>query len=56
MKRLVLLGLAFICLFRFAWAETELHWGPTLGFNIAQHYGTKGDDLDFEVQTVCVQV
>ncbi|GAB1367126.1 hypothetical protein MASR1M36_19970 [Candidatus Cloacimonadaceae bacterium] len=51
MKRLVLLGLAFICLFRFAWAETELHWGPTLGFNIAQHYGTKGDDLDFEVQT-----
>ncbi len=32
-------------------AQTTLDYGVKTGFNLSQHYGTKGDEGDFEVKT-----
>jgi hypothetical protein len=33
------------------WGQTKISYGPLAGLNVSQHYGTKGDDLDFSVKT-----
>lgn len=33
-------------------AESEFSWGPKLGFNLAQHYGTKTSEEDYAVRTI----
>jgi hypothetical protein len=35
----------------FLHAQTKLVWGPKLGFNLAQHYGTKVTESDYKVST-----
>ncbi len=50
MKRLIFISI-FLTIFFSGWAQTRLSWGPLLGYNLSQHYGTKGDDLDFYVKT-----
>ncbi|HOH98717.1 MAG TPA: porin family protein [Candidatus Cloacimonadota bacterium] len=34
-----------------AFAQADLTWGVKAGMNLSQHYGAKGDDLDFEVKS-----
>jgi len=50
-KYLISLALIIVsagCLF----ARTTVDFGPKLGFNLSQHYGTKAADNDLEVQSV----
>jgi len=32
-------------------AQVPMNWGGKAGMNISQHYGTKGDEGDYKVQT-----
>lgn len=50
MKRAVF-SFVVACLLLPLMGQTKLSWGPFVGYNLSQHYGTKGDDLDFEVKT-----
>jgi len=50
MLKLVFNFLFCFCLFHLP-ALTPIQSGAKLGFNLSQHYGTKGDDQDFEVKT-----
>jgi len=34
-----------------SYAQAPASWGVKTGFNISQHYGTKGDEGDYEVHT-----
>jgi len=43
----LLILLATSCLY----ADAKLSWGPKLGFNLSQHYGTKGAEMDYKVRT-----
>lgn len=49
-KTVILLFLSVILSFSLK-AETELHYGFKTGLNIAQHYGTKTDEMDYEVKS-----
>jgi len=45
------LGIFSLFLLLPLWGQTKVSYGPLAGLNVSQHYGTKGDDLDFEVKT-----
>jgi len=47
-----LLIFAFTMIILSLTAEPELSWGPKLGFNLAQHYGTKTSEEDYAVRTI----
>lgn len=43
--------LAFLLCTAFVQAQAPASWGVKTGFNLSQHYGTKGDEGDYEVHT-----
>lgn len=51
MQKRILISLCLLYLLLPLFATTKLEWGPKLGFNLAQHYGTKDQEQDYEVKT-----
>ena len=49
MKWLAMIALA-LCT-ALVYAQAPASWGVKTGFNLSQHYGTKGDEGDYEVHT-----